>query len=139
MAKGQMTITAPVTINGPAALPTLNAGGLSRVFEIDVSGTANNAVAISNLKLTSGAVSGENGGGILNDDEAVVLAGEDLVEGLAGEVGVDVARGGTGGDDGVGWHSGFGGRRIHANRQLRFFWEHRGKDPSVAFWSNRPK
>lgn len=73
MAGGQMKITAPVPITGPAAKLTLDAGSLSRIFDIDVPGSDNNPVSISNLALTNGAATGDDGGGILNNSEAVSL------------------------------------------------------------------
>src|SRR6266851_2712431 len=34
--------------------------------------------------------------------------------------------------NGVGWYSDFRRRRLQASHQLRFFWERRGKDPSIT-------
>jgi len=73
LALGQLSITDAVTITGPAVRPTVDAGGLSRVLSIDQAGSSGNAVAISNLILTNGNAGTLNGGGILNNDEALTL------------------------------------------------------------------
>jgi hypothetical protein len=68
MTGGQYAITDSVTINGPAGGPyILNAGGASRIFQIDdgSAGTLKDVI-LSNLTLTNGSAT--NGGAILNHE-----------------------------------------------------------------------
>src|SRR5439155_13131903 len=67
------TITTDMTITGPAAGVTVDGNNASRVFQID-SGTASSpAVALSGMTIANGVVSGDNGGGILNNHGTLTL------------------------------------------------------------------
>jgi fibronectin-binding autotransporter adhesin len=55
--------TGPETITGPSVGVTVNAGGSSRVFQVDNLVTA----SISGLTITGGNAGGGNGGGVLNE------------------------------------------------------------------------
>jgi CSLREA domain-containing protein len=57
------------TITGPAAGVTVNAGGTSRVFQIDSGVTA----SISGLTITGGSIAGQYGGGVYNDGGYLTL------------------------------------------------------------------
>ena len=57
-----VTLTGAETIIGPAAGLTINAGGLNRVFQIDVAVEA----SLSGLTITGGGGTADRGGGILN-------------------------------------------------------------------------
>jgi parallel beta-helix repeat protein len=70
---GEIQITHPVTIIGPAARLTLDANQSSRIFTIDVPGTRSNPFAISHLTLTKGKSTGADGGAIRIADEDVTL------------------------------------------------------------------
>ncbi len=71
---GQINIADAVTITGPTAKVTLDAGKLSRLLNIDVPAQTGQDVKISGLILTNGNVSGGFGAGILNNDEALTLS-----------------------------------------------------------------
>lgn len=75
-ALGQMQISGPVTITGPAAQLSLNANQLSRHFRVD--GPGQFAVTMEQLTLTGGKATGttatDRGGSMLITDEAVTLS-----------------------------------------------------------------
>ncbi len=72
MAAGEMAITQGVSITGPAGGLILDAAKLSRIFNIDP-GTTSDVVSISNMTATNGKVVAANGGGIINNDAALIL------------------------------------------------------------------
>ncbi len=72
MAAGEMAITQGVSITGPAGGLILDAAAASRIFNIDPV-AAGDVVSISNMTATNGKVVAANGGGILNNDAALIL------------------------------------------------------------------
>src|SRR5262245_23104955 len=70
---GQMTIADAVTITGPVAKVTIDAGQKSPIFRIDVAGQAARAVNVNGLALTGGNIN-DFGGAIFNNDEALNLS-----------------------------------------------------------------
>jgi hypothetical protein len=73
---GELPVINPVMINGPGAgLLSIDAGGLSRVFNVDDSTGTSIVVSISGLTLTRGMSAGD--GGAIRNDEMLTLT--DLV------------------------------------------------------------
>jgi nitrous oxidase accessory protein NosD len=86
---GQLTITDPVTIQGPAAGLTLDAGGLSGHFTISLKDPLG-AVSISGLTLTGGG--GEfAGASIVNRNAALTLSNMVIVQNMNGGISVGLA------------------------------------------------
>lgn len=71
----QLPITTSVAVNGLGASQlTIDANNASRVFNID-NGTASQvAVAISGLTISGGSISGDDGGGILNNEQLTITS-----------------------------------------------------------------
>jgi hypothetical protein len=71
---GQISITNAVSIIGPAAKVTIDAGKSSRVFNIDVPSKSGQPVSISGMTLINGSPASGNGGAIFDNDEALSLS-----------------------------------------------------------------
>ncbi len=72
LALGQLAVSDAVTITGPTVGVVVDAATLSRVMNVDATGSGNN-VSVSNMSLINGSSGATNGGGILNNDEALSL------------------------------------------------------------------
>jgi hypothetical protein len=70
---GQLNITAPMSIVGPAAGVTIDAGAKSRAFFMDVPFSSGNAISLSNMSIINGLSSGFSGGGIRDVGENLTL------------------------------------------------------------------
>jgi hypothetical protein len=73
---GEIAINGSVTITGPAAKATIDAGGLSRIFNL--SGAATATTSISRLVLTNGNSAGANGGAILVTSTGLSLSNMEI-------------------------------------------------------------
>ncbi|MBX7105442.1 MAG: right-handed parallel beta-helix repeat-containing protein [Gemmataceae bacterium] len=83
LSNGEFLVQSPMTINGPTAALTIDAGGASRHFNINIAANSGNAVALSKLRLINGQAVGGNGGSIINNDEALTLNSVEISSSLA--------------------------------------------------------
>src|SRR5262249_22840574 len=75
----ELAISDPVTITGPgASLMTIDAGGLSRHFDINDSNATSIAVSISGMSLTHGVSKASSSDTLFSSGGAILVANENL-------------------------------------------------------------
>lgn len=75
LASGQLAINSDLTIAGPGGGVTISGNIASRIFSVDDGNTSTlKTVSLSNLTLTAGKASGDQGGAIFNNENLNILS-----------------------------------------------------------------